>query len=161
MIRPILPGDADAIAALIRLAFAAIPVPLDPAPSAMQETPGSIRAHLSTGGGAMADGPAGCILWSERDGGLYIGRLCVHPAHQGKSLAGLLVGAAEHEARRRGLPRLHLGVRLALPGNRRLFARLGFTETWLHTHEGYAGPTWTEAERWLTAPPTDTGTPPG
>lgn len=62
----------------------------------MQETPGSIRAHLSTGGDAMADGPAGCIQWSERDGGLYIGRLCVHPAHQGKSLAGLLVGAAEH-----------------------------------------------------------------
>jgi len=76
-------------------------------------------------------------------------------------LAGLLVGTAEAEARRRGLPRLHLGVRLALPGNRRLFARLGFTEIRLHTHQGHVGPTWTEAERWLTAPPTGTGTLPG
>ena len=161
VIRPMLSGDADAVAALIRLAFSTIPIPLDPAPSALRETPDSIRTHLATGGGALVDGPAGCILWSERDGGLYIGRLCVHPAQQGRGLAALLVGAAETEARRRGLLRLHLGVRLALAGNRRLFARLGFTETRLHAHEGYVGPTWTEAERWLTAPPTGTGTPPG
>ena len=161
MIRPILPGDADAVAALIRAAFAAIPVPLDPAPSALRETPDSVRAHLAEGGGALADGPAACVLWSERDGGLYVGRLAVRPSHQGQGLAGLLLAAAAAEARRRGLPRLHLGVRLALLGNRRLFARLGFTETRLRTHDGCPAPTWTEAERWLTAPPTGTGTPPG
>ncbi len=160
MIRPMLPGDADAAAALIRLAFAAIPIPLDPAPSALRETADSIRIHLASGGGALADGAAACILWSERDGGLYIGRLAVHPQHRGRGLAGLLMQAAEAEARCRGLPRLHLGVRLALPGNRRLFARLGFTETRLRTHDGYPAPTWTEAERWLTAPRTGTGTPP-
>jgi len=155
------PGDADAAAALIRLAFAALPIPLDPAPSALRETADSIRTHLASGGGALADGAAACILWSERDGGLYIGRLAVRPSHRGRGLAGLLMQAAEAEARRRGLSRLHLGVRLALPGNRRLFARLGFTETRLRTHDGYPVPTWTEAERWLTAPPTGTGTPPG
>jgi len=160
MIRPMVPGDAEAAAALIRLAFAAIPIPLDPAPSALRETADSIRTHLASGGGALADGAAACILWSERDGGLYIGRLAVHPSHRGRGLAGPLMQAAEAEARRRGLPRLHLGVRLALPGNRRLFARLGFTETRLRTHDGYPAPTWTEAERWLTAPPTGTGTPP-
>ena len=156
-----LPADADVVAGLIRLAFASIPVPLDSAPSALRETPDSIRDHLAAGGGAVMEDALGCILWSERDGGLYIGRLCVHPAQQGRGLAGLLVGTAEAEARRRGLPRLHLGVRLALPGNRRLFARLGFTEIRLHTHQGHVGPTWTEAERWLTAPPTGTGTLPG
>ena len=161
MIRPVLPADADAVAALIRLAFQSIPVPLDPPPSALRETGDSLRAHLATGGGAMVDGPAGCVLWSEHNGGLYLGRLCVHPAQQGRGLAALLVGAAEAEARRRGLPRLHLGVRLALAGNRRLFTRLGFTETRLHTHDGCEGPTWIEAERWLTAPPTGTGIPPG
>lgn len=160
-IRPIHPGDADAVAALIRLAFAATPVPLDPAPSALRETGESIRAHLADGGGALIQGPAACILWSQRDGGLYVGRLATHPAHRGRGLGGLLMAAAEAEARRRGLPRLHLGVRLALVGNRRLFARLGFTETRLRTHDDYPAPTWTEAERWLTAPPTGTGTPPG
>ena len=161
MIRPILPGDAEAVAALIRLAFASITVPLDPAPSALRDTADGICSHLAEGGGALAEGPAACVLWSVRDGGLYVGRLATHPAHRGRGLAGLLMAAAEAEARRRGLPRLHLGVRLALPGNRRLFARLGFTETRLRTHDGYPAPTWTEAERWLTAPPTGTGTPPG
>ncbi len=161
MIRPILPADAEAVAALIRLAFAAMPVPLEPAPSALGETGDSIRAHLAEGGGMLVEGPAACILWSERDGGLYVGRLATHPAHRGQGLALLLMEAAEREARRRGLPRLHLGVRLALAGNRRLFARLGFTETRLRTHDGYPEPTWTEAERWLTAPPTGTGMPPG
>ena len=160
MIRPILPADAEHVANLIRIAFAAIPVLLDPAPSALGETADSIRAHLAEGGGALVDGPAACILWSVRDSGLYVGRLATHPAHRGQGMAGLLIAAAEAEARRRGLPRLHLGVRLALPGNRRLFARLGFTETRLRTHDGYPAPTWTEAERWLTAPPTGTGTPP-
>lgn len=159
MIRPILPDDADAVAALIRLAFAAIPVPLDPTPSALRETGDSIRAHLAEGGGALVEGPAACILWSERDSGLYVGRLATHPAHRGQGLALLLMASAEQEARRRGLPRLHLGVRLALTDNRRLFARLGFTETRPRTHDGYPMPTWTEAERWLTAPPTGTGTP--
>jgi len=139
MIRPVLPGDAAAVADLVRLAFAAIPVALDPAPSALRETADSVRTHLAAGGGALADGPAACILWSERDGGLYVGRLAVHPKHRCRGLAGL-----------------HLGVRLALPGNRRLFARLGFTETRLRTHDGFVAPTWTEAERWLTAPPPGT-----
>ena len=98
-----LPGDADVVAGLIRLAFASIPVPLDSAPSALRETPDSIRDHLAAGGGAVVEDALGCILWSERDGGLYIGRLCVHPAQQGWGLAGLLVGTAEAEARRLGL----------------------------------------------------------
>ncbi len=149
MIRPILPGDAEAVAALIRAAFAATSVPLDPVPSASRETGDSLRGHLVGGGGALADGPEACVLWSVREGGLYVGRLATHPMHRGRGHAARLMQAAEAEARRLGLPRVHLGVRLALADNRRLFARLGFTETRLRTHDGYAAPTWVEAERWL------------
>ena len=158
-------SDAAAVAALIRAAFGAIQEPLDPQPSALRETEASILAHLAAGGGgvvAMHDEPVAAVLWSERDGGLYLGRLATAPGCQGQGLATSLVHAAEAEARRRGLPRLHLGGRLALPGNRRLFARLGFTETTLHAHPGHSNPTWTEAEKWLvTAPPPGTGTRPG
>ena len=158
-------SDAAAVAALIRAAFDAIPEPLAPRPSALQETGASILAHLAAGGGGAVVVRAGlvaAVLWSERDGGLYLGRLATSPHCQGQGLATELVHAAEAEARRRGLPRLHLGVRLALPGNRRLFARLGFVETVLHAHEGHSEPTWTEAEkRLVTAPPPGTGTPPG
>lgn len=158
------PGDADAAAALIRTAFGGIREPLDPAPSALRETGPSVLAHLAQGGGAVVDDArvVACVLWSEKDGGLYFGRLAVASHCRNQGLAARLVHAAEAEARRRGLPRLHLGVRLALPGNRRLFARLGFTETTLHAHHGYAQPTWTAAEKWLvTAPRPGTSRPPG
>lgn len=157
-------SDAAAVARLIRAAFSAIPEPLDPRPSALRETEASILAHLAAGGGAVAmqDELVAAVLWSEQDGGLYLGRLATAPHCRGQGLATELVHAAEAEARRRGLPRLHLGVRLALPGNRRLFARLGFVETTLHAHPGHSEPTWTEAEkRLVTAPPPGTGTPPG
>ncbi len=151
MIRPIQPADAAAVAALIRAAFGALPEPLDPAPSALRETAASILAHLSQGGGVAVEqaGIVACVLWSEKDAGLYLGRLAVAPHCRNRGLAAELVQAAEGEARRLGLPRLHLGVRLALPCNRRLFARLGFTETTLHAHDGFARPTWVVAEKWL------------
>ncbi len=165
MIRPIEPADAAAAAALIRAAFSAIPEPLDPAPSALRETEASVLAHLAHGGGAVMEqagveqagveqaGIVACVLWSEQDGGLYLGRLAVAPHCRNRGLAAQLVLAAEAEARRLGLPRLHLGVRLALPGNRRLFARLGFVETTLHAHDGYGHPTWVAAEKWLATAP--------
>ena len=162
--RAIETSDAAGVAALIRAAFGAIPA-LDPPPSALRETEASILAHRAAGGGGaavMQAELAAAVLWSEKDGGLYLGRLATAPHCRGQGLATGLVHAAETEARRRGLPRLHLGVRLALPGNRRLFARLGFVETTLHAHPGRTEPTWTEAEKWLvTAPQPGTGTRPG
>ena len=163
--RAVATSDAARVAALIRVAFAAIPEALDPRPSALGETEASILAHLLAGGGGavvVQTELVAAVLWSEKDGGLYLGRLATAPRCRGRGLATELVHAAEAEARRRGLPRLHLGVRLALPGNRRLFARLGFTETRLHAHPGHAEPTWTEAEKWLvTAPPPGTPRRPG
>lgn len=146
--------DAAGIAALVRAAFTGLD--LDPPPSALRETAESVAAHLAAGGGMVAerggtrDGTlAGSMLWVERDGGLYLHRLAVHPSHRRHGIARRLVEAAEAEARRRSLPRLHLAVRLALPGNRKLFAACGFTETALHSHEGYPHPTWVEAEKLL------------
>lgn len=149
MIRGATAADAPAIASLIRLAFAHQPVPLDPAPSALRETAESVASSLARGGGAVVEGFRGAVLWEERSGGLHVHRLAVHPSWRRHGYARALVAAAEAEARRRGLPRLHLGVRLALAGNRRLFGDLGFTETVRHAHEGFEHPTWTEAEKLL------------
>ncbi|GAC1336676.1 MAG: GNAT family N-acetyltransferase [Acetobacteraceae bacterium] len=148
LIRPLRPEDAEDAAALIRTAFAAIDVPLDPPPSALRLTGLDVRAHLQSGGGAL-HGNVGCVLWSVRDGGLYIGRLAVLPASRGQGIAAGLIARAEAEARDRGLPRLHLEVRLALAGNRRLFARAGFVEGARRAHPGFAYPTFVEAEKRL------------
>jgi GNAT superfamily N-acetyltransferase len=89
------------------------------------------------------------VLWTERDAGLYIGRLAVLPDWRRRGLARALLARAEAEARARKLPRLHLGTRLALTNNRRLFAAAGFLETREHAHEGYDRPTWVQMEKRL------------
>ena len=75
------------------------------------------RALIVNGGArAVADGEmVGLVLWAEKDGGLDLGRLVVRPDRRGQGIAHALVGAAEDEVRRRGLPRLHLGTALRLP----------------------------------------------
>jgi len=144
--------DAAAIAELIRLAFATQSRPTNPPPSALKETPATVLAHLEEGGGAVIDDRGvmvGAVLWTREDAGLYIGRLSVHPDHRRRGVASALMREAEREARRQGLGRLWLGVRLALDDNRRFFASHGFTETTLHHHEGFSEPTWVTMERHL------------
>jgi len=148
MIRPMQEGDAPWVAALIRTAFAAIGTKLDPPPSALRVTAEAIREHLQTGGGAVY-GFDGCILWSVKDGGLYVGRLAVLPEHRGQGIAMALLRQAETVARSTRLPRIHLEVRLALASNRRLFARAGFVEGAHRAHPGYAYPTYVEGEKRL------------
>jgi ribosomal protein S18 acetylase RimI-like enzyme len=145
-------GDAAVIAELVRLAFSMQSQATDPPSSALQETAASIARHFDDGGGAVleADGVmVAAVLWTPKDDELYLGRLAVHPEHRRQGLARALVDEAEREARRRGLGWLRLGVRLPLEDNRRLFRSCGFTDASLHSHEGFAEPTWVLMERRL------------
>ncbi len=144
--------DAADVAALIRDVFAAIDPPLVPPPSALRETAETVSAQIAAGGGMVAVAGreiVGAVLWGPRDGGLYVGRLSVSAGWRRRGMAQALMGAAEDHARRMGYPHMHIGVRLALAGNRRLFAGLGFVETTLHTHDGFAEPTWVALEKRL------------
>lgn len=151
-VRPLSERDAAEAAAVMRAAFAARPAPTDPPPSALRETAETVRVQIASGGGfgAEAEGRlAGVVLWGSIDGGLRLGGLAVLPGWRGRGVAGALVGAIEAEAKGRRLSRLQLGVRLALVGNRRLFAALGFRETALRSHPGHPEPTSVEMEKAL------------
>ena len=154
IVRPLRPEDAEAAAALVRAAFAEQAAVTDPPSSALRETADTVRAWIQADGGVgLWDGgaPTALLLWAERDGGLYCGRVAVAPAARGRGLARRLIAEAEREARRRGLPRLHIRVRLELPGNLALFAALGFRETRRESHPGYAVPTLAVMEKRLDA----------
>jgi len=145
MVRAMVSNDAADVAALIRAAFAAQAVVTDPLPSALRVTAADVAAHLDRGGGgavAVLEGAlAGSVLWEAKDGGLYVSRVAVAPEFRRRGIARALMAAAEDAARGSGVPFLHLGTRLVLADNRRLFAACGFVETVRRAHPGYSEPT--------------------
>jgi predicted N-acetyltransferase YhbS len=152
--RAMRPADASKVAALIRAAFAAQPVALDPPPSALRVTAGDVVAHLARAGcgGAVIERDGrmvGCVLWEREADGLYVSRLAVAPAWRRGGLGRALLASAEAAARAASLDWLRLGTRLALSGNRRLFAASGFAETAFHAHPGFPAPTWVEMTKRL------------
>lgn len=155
MLQVLTADDAEPVAALIRSAFSDLPVQPDPPMSALRVTGANVVAHLQRGGGgavAEIDGRlAGCALWAEAGGGLYVGRVAVAPQQRRRGIARALMAAAEQMARAAELPRLHLATRLVLTDNRRLFAACGFVETGQTAHPGYAAPTSVTMEKRLSA----------
>jgi len=151
-IRPLTIGDAAAAARLIREAFAAQSRATDPPSSALGETTASVSAKLAAGGGAGAEADGalvGVVLWAEKDGALHIGRVSTSPAWRGQGIGRALLTAGEAEARRRGLKRMTLRVRLALGENQRLFAGFGFAPAGQGAHPGYPEPTFLVMEKRL------------
>lgn len=152
--RPLGPGDAAEAVAVIHEAFAAQPIRTDPPPGALRETVDTVREAISCGGGACVPEGAsliGVVLWAAQADGLYFGRLAIRPGYAGRGAGRALVDAAEMEARRRGLARVHLGARLSLPGNRAFFAACGYREAGVATHAGYDAPTSMVMEKLLRA----------
>ncbi len=153
-VRNMRPADARQVAALIRAAFTAQPMVLDPPPSALRVATDDIAAHLGRsgcGGAVIArDGELiGCILWEQEADGLQLSRLAVTPAWRRKGAGRALLDAAEAAARAAGLAWVRLGTRLGLTGNQRLFAASGFVEVARHAHPGFPAPTWVEMTKRL------------
>lgn len=152
VVRPLCRSDAPTAAALIRAAFAAQPVVLDPPLSALDVTAESLLAHLSRAGGAVVESDGrivGIVLWEAGEGVIQVSRLAVDPETRRRGIARALLAATEAAAQQHGFTRLRLGTRLALVANRRLFAGYGFVEVARHAHPGYPEPTWVEMEKQL------------
>lgn len=144
-------ADAGRLSRLIISAFSSYEIQLDPPSSALKETPGAIREKLKTHRAAIAESSGatiGCVLFTQEDGdALYIGRLAVDPAWRRRGVARALIAHAEAEARRRGLGRLRIQVRIPLVGNQALFKSCGFVEVSRESHPGYTAPTTIRMEK--------------
>ena len=79
----------------------------------------------------------GCAFLAEQADHLYLGKLAVAPAWQGKGVGALLMRAVEEHALRSGKPVIELQTRVELTGNQRLFAKFGFAETARSAHPGF------------------------
>ena len=138
-------ADAPAVAATIAAAFMQYRGRLVPESGAFRETAEAIAHQLANGAAAIVaerNGTViGCVMTELLEGDLYFGRLAVLPEARGLGLAARLIAAVEDDARRRGLPGVRLGVRIALPDNQRLFQSLGYREISREAHPGFDHPT--------------------
>ena len=101
-------------------------------PEADQMSPRSIRRFLASAGAAVwvaaADELLGALVMLTRKGSgvARIYSVIVAPAARGQGLAQALIGAAEAEARRRGLSAMHLEVREDNLAALKLYNKLGY-----------------------------------
>ena len=125
-------GRIEELLDLILRAFASMDGVIDPPSSAHRLTPQSLRDKCAAEIAIVAlrgERPVGCVFLAERADHVYLGKLAVDPACQGKGLGGLLMREAETVAIAAGKPLIELQTRVELTANQATFAKLGFVET--------------------------------
>ena len=118
----------DDLLAMVHAAFAGF----EPPSGVLNETVGDLAARQRAGFVLVAQAGHHFVgsLFCERKGdALYLTRMASAPAQRKSCIGQALLNAAIDEARRLGLKRLTLRVRITLPGNLAYFKRAGFIET--------------------------------
>ena len=142
--------DVPAIVAIIHAAFQEYDGAIDPPSGAHKESAEKIRAKMTTDCAVLAllgQQAVGCVLYRDEGTYMYFGRLAVLPEYRGCGIAGALIDYVEARANELGLPRVRLGVRVALPHLRARYERLGYRVVEQRRHDGYAEPTYLIMEK--------------
>lgn len=143
--------DWSGLLDLILRAFAYMDGTIAPPSSAHRLTAAELAEKAATELGyvALQGGHLlGCVfLKPEPPDVLYLGKIAVAPAAQGRGIGLLLFEQALAEARSRGLSRLRLETRIELTGNHACFARWGFVKTADRAHPGFTRTTSIEMQR--------------
>ena len=141
LVRATDPYDWLGVLALIQRAFAGMEGRIDPPSSVHRLTAEGIAAQARTGEIWVVPPLQACMFLTPKDGRLYLGKLAVEPALQGRGLARQLVALAEERARALGFAILELETRVELTENHAIFRHLGFVETGRKAHPGFDRPT--------------------
>ncbi len=141
LVRATDPYDWPGVLALIQRAFAGMEGRIDPPSSVHRLTAEGIAAQARTGEIWVVPPLQACMFLTPKDGRLYLGKLAVEPALQGRGLARQLVALAEERARALGFAILELETRVELTENHAIFRHLGFVETGRKAHPGFDRPT--------------------
>jgi len=122
------PEAAAALHLLTQRAFAGYGV-LDPPSGALKETESDVRKDLERGGGViglLSEQVVAGLRFELQVGGLLVRRVAVDPLHQRRGMGTSLMRFTQEHARRMGCSHVVVGVRRALPDNRRFYERLGY-----------------------------------
>lgn len=136
--------DPAPVLALLHRAFAGMEGRINPPSSLHKLTEDAIRQHAQSGE-VWVIGDSACIFLTpkpdEYPTELYLGKLAVDPAMQGKGLARDLITLAYERAVSLGLEKLVLQTRVELIENHRFFRHMGFEKTKETAHDGFDRPT--------------------
>lgn len=124
------PERTAAIHELTQAAFAPYAALARPS-GALAETVDDVATDLAAGGGLIAyddtwSTALGALRWRVADDHLWVKRVAVQPDHQGAGVGAFLMDACRGVAHATGRPRIRLGVRHALDGNRRWYEQRGY-----------------------------------
>jgi GNAT superfamily N-acetyltransferase len=126
-IRPAGAGDEVRVREIVEAAFGGYVERLGLRPAPMDADYGELirlgRAYV------IGVPPAGVIVLVPLADHLLVENVAVEPDSQGKGLGRRLLGFAEEEARRLGVPQLRLYTNELMTENLALYGRLGYTET--------------------------------
>ena len=113
---------------------------LDPPSGVHVETVESVLAKLKTATAVIAfvgTEAAGCVFYEPKDNHLYLGRLSVLPQFRKLGIGRALIDYVEAQARNLNIPRVQLGVRIALPHLKAYYEKLAYRIISYETHPGY------------------------
>lgn len=146
-------ADWEALLALILESFAYMHPRIDPPSSTLQLTPASLRekAKVEKAYAAVEDGRLLCCIFCKPEplDCLYVGKLAVAPAAQGRGVGRRLLEVATAHALAQGLPCLRLETRIELTENHGVFARWGFVRSAEGMHPGFSRTTFIEMRKLL------------
>ncbi|MBB4274937.1 GNAT family N-acetyltransferase [Rhizobium mongolense] len=137
---------------LILSAFGYMNGRINPPSSALSLTPQSLAEKTLNEIGYVVledEDLLGCMFLRPEPGCLYLGKLAVAPAAQGRGIGRLLLQVAEAAARERLLSALRLDTRIELTGNHSVFAAWGFAKTAEKSHPGFDRVTYIEMRKVL------------
>jgi GNAT superfamily N-acetyltransferase len=144
--------DVPTLVSLLKAAFEEYRDRLDPPSGAHEETIEKVRGVIQSAGAALAyvgETAAGCVFYAPVGRSMDLFRLAVLPAHRQRGVGRALIAYVEARTLAVGITRVRLGVRIALPGNRAYYERLGYRFVEARTHAGYTQPTYVILEKIL------------
>lgn len=142
--------EASLLLEIMQAAFEEYRGQFDPPSGVHAETLETIQTQLKTASAVIAlvrDETAGCAFYEPEGDHLYLGRLSVLPQFRKLGIGRALIDYVEAQAASFKIPRVQLGVRLALPHLKAYYERLGYRVIRYETHPGYSQPTYLTMEK--------------
>ncbi len=128
-IRPATQADAKQVASCVKAAYwHYIPI-IGRAPGPMLDDYTQIIADHTVYVIEEEQMIVGLIVLMEKEYGILLDNIAIHPAHQGRGLGKQLMQWAEGEVRQRGIDRIYLYTHEKMSKNITIYTKMGYVET--------------------------------